>query len=89
MQIEQIIVENVKCGGCANSIQSAILKMTGVSKIEVIFEEPTRVVIHHNGQTDRATFIDKLTGLGYPEKGNSTLTTKAKSFVSCAIGRLK
>ncbi|MFK7984006.1 MAG: heavy-metal-associated domain-containing protein [Saprospiraceae bacterium] len=89
MQIEQIIVENVKCSGCANSIQSAINKMVGVSKSEVKFEEATTVVIEHEGKIDRATFIEKLTSLGYPETGNSTLMIKAKSFVSCAVGRLK
>ena len=89
MKVEQIIVENVKCGGCANSIQSALKKMTGVSKAEVKFEEATTVVIEHDGENDRTEFIEKLTGLGYPEIGNSTLIIKAKSFVSCAVGRLK
>lgn len=89
MQVEQIIVENVKCGGCANSIQSAINKIAGVSEVEVKLEETTTVVIGHDGKTDRATFVEKLTSLGYPETGNSTLMIKAKSFVSCAVGRLK
>ena len=35
------------------------------------------------------TAIEKLSKWGYPEMGTSNLVQKAKSYVSCAIGRLE
>jgi copper chaperone len=32
--------------------------------------------------------VTKLAFLGYPEKGNNSLFSKAKSFISCVMGRV-
>ena len=34
-----ITVQNIKCGGCANSIQKKLSNITGVSNIEIDIEE--------------------------------------------------
>ncbi|MEJ8589689.1 heavy-metal-associated domain-containing protein [Riemerella anatipestifer] len=80
-----IEVENIKCGGCMNSIKKAILKMENVETITIDKDTETVTV---TGTIDRTSLVDKLSSLGYPEKGNNTILKKAKSFVSCAVGRM-
>lgn len=82
---QQIIVENIKCGGCINSIQTALLKLNNVEKVAIDKETETVSLF---GDFSRDEVIDKLNELGYPEKGNNTLLRKAKSYVNCAIGRM-
>ena len=81
----QIIVENIKCGGCMNSIQTALSKLENVEKVTIDKETETITII---GTIEKALVIKKLNELGYPEKGNNTLVRKAKSYVNCAIGRM-
>lgn len=45
-------------------------------------------MIHIEAETDRGPLVEKLASLGYPELGNNNLLHQAKSFVSCAIGRM-
>jgi len=87
MNKETIIIDNLKCGGCANTITKAIKKLGGVTNVE-INHETSEINIEKNETTSREEIIEKLTSLGYPEAGNSNLIHKAKSYVSCAIGRL-
>ncbi|MCV6637678.1 heavy metal-associated domain-containing protein [Candidatus Albibeggiatoa sp. nov. NOAA] len=86
---EQIQVENIKCGGCANSIQKGLLKIEGVDAVEVDIEQGA---VSIDGSADRDTLIQSLLSMGYPEKGSveglSSLKAKATSFVSCAVGRI-
>ena len=83
-----IAVENIKCGGCANSITKALMAIPGVSYATVDIENGD---VHIEGdETLRPTLAKRLLGLGYPERGAvsgvRSATAKAKSFVSCAIG---
>lgn len=82
---QQFEVENIKCGGCVNSIKTALLKLEGVETIEVDKDIDT---IELTGTIERDLIIKKLNDLGYPEKGQNTIVKKAKSYVSCAIGRM-
>jgi copper chaperone len=81
-----IQVENIKCGGCMNSIKKALSGLVGVEKVEVEKETETITVVGTNDI--RNNLVEKLSQLGYPEKGNNNLLHKAKSFVSCAVGRM-
>jgi cation transport ATPase len=81
-----IEVENIKCAGCISSIRNAILKHENVEEV-VIDKEHEEVIITTN-EGVREEFVELLTSLGYPEKGNNTLFRKAKSYVSCAVGRM-
>lgn len=87
MQKAIINIENLKCGGCANSIVNSISKIPHVNNVEVDLENNS-VIIDHEDTVEREVFISALTKLGYPEPGESTLIHKAKSYVSCAIGRM-
>jgi copper chaperone CopZ len=82
---QQFEVENIKCGGCMNSIKNALLNLEGVTGVEINKEIDTVLV---NGNFNREAIVEKLNDLGYPEKGNNTLIRKAKSYVNCAIGRM-
>jgi len=81
----QIAVENIKCGGCINSIQKALLLIDKVEKVTINQESGIVIV---SGEADRSAIVARLTQLGYPETGLNTVLCKAKSYVSCAIGRI-
>jgi len=81
----EIQVENIKCGGCINSIQTALLKIKGVEKVSIDKESETVSV---DGSMERTSLVEELSRMGYPEKGNNNLLKKAKSFVSCAVGKM-
>lgn len=87
MMTQEITVENIKCGGCMNSIKTALLKIANVQEV-LIDKETERISIHSSAPLDRNEIVNQLAKMGYPEKGNNNLFLKAKSFVSCAIGNL-
>jgi len=83
-------VVNIKCGGCARSIERALRADPRVTLVEVDIDAG-RVSLEAAGEAideARATLLR----LGYPEVGSAegieALKAKAKSFVSCAVGRL-
>lgn len=82
-----IKVENIKCGGCMNSIKTALLKIANVQEVSIDKETET-VYINSSLPIEREEITNQLTKMGYPEKGSNNLLHKAKSFVSCAIGNL-
>ena len=79
---------NLKCGGCASSIKKGLLTIKDTSEVSVDLEN----AIVSIDVADDATLNlvkEKLSGMGYPEVGDAnTLIHKAKSFVSCASGRM-
>jgi len=86
-------VENIRCGGCENTIQRKLKEINGVDAIEVNTEEKIVAVTTNANAEDniRELISEKLTSLGYPEagqQGSNTLKTKATSVVSCAIGKV-
>jgi len=86
----QINVENIKCGGCASTIRSKLEAMAGVDKIEVDIGDG--IVSIEGNEDSREAVTAKLLKLGYPESGTAegiaAAKAKAKSFVSCAVGRI-
>jgi copper chaperone len=85
-----VIVENIKCGGCANSIRKALAEVEGVASVAVDVERG-EVRVEGDGAA-RPGVAKRLLELGYPERGTASgigsAAAKAKSFVSCAIGRV-
>ena len=86
MKTQEIFVENIKCAGCMTSIQHALLKIKGIEKVEIDKEAEKISLVGHNYQLSEV--LDSLNGMGYPQKGENTLFKQAKSFVSCAIGKM-
>ncbi|MCB0706277.1 MAG: heavy-metal-associated domain-containing protein [Saprospiraceae bacterium] len=87
MKFEKIIVDNLKCAGCANTISKNIRPISGVTDI-VIELEKSELIIECDDQVDRESLIHKLSTIGYPEQGTSNFRQKATSYVSCMIGKL-
>ncbi|WP_034044188.1 heavy-metal-associated domain-containing protein [Wocania ichthyoenteri] len=81
-------IQNLKCGGCANTIITKLDELNHLSKISV---DNTNDSVSFNYLTEEDFTEAKtlLAKLGYPIVGEkNALTTKAKSFVSCAVGRI-
>ena len=84
-------VKNVKCGGCAGTLKKALLEEYG--EVEVNLEvEPRQISLEIEEEQIEALKL-KLRSLGYPLTTDELSTfqevgTTAKSFVSCAIGKM-
>lgn len=87
MRTESIIVDNLHCGGCASNIQKKLSEISGVEKVDVDLQSVT-VSILLNADVQRAVFLEKLAGMGYPEQGTGNTIQKMKSYVSCAVGKM-
>ena len=85
-----IEVENIRCGGCANTIGKQLKKIDGVGEVNVDIENG-RVAVEA-GEDSHAHLVAALLAIGYPEKGSAeglkAAKAKARSFVSCAIGKV-
>lgn len=90
MATMHIDVENIKCGGCERSIVRGLTGIAGVSAVAIDREHQRVSVDAPEGL--RAQVVDKLASMGYPEAGSvqglSAGVATAKSFMSCAIGRM-
>jgi copper chaperone CopZ len=89
MKSYSFYVENLKCGGCANTIKKTLSKFSSVQSVDVNAEQ-SRIDLELDYTEDQISLIkQKLATIGYPEKGDdNTIFTEAKSYVSCAIGRI-
>ena len=81
------IVDNIRCGGCANTITKKIKEKFSVDSVDVNTEEG---IVSFDISEDKNDDVYKmLLGLGYPKSGDDNgILTKAKSFTSCAIGKV-
>lgn len=83
-----ILVQNLKCGGCANTITKAVQSIDGVTEV-VVNKDTSEVSFNSNSEDLIDKVKTKLAHLGYPESdAQNTLVHKAVSFISCATGRL-
>lgn len=86
----EISVENIKCGGCASTITTRIGELDGVDACTVDVE--SGIVSIEGDESKRDIVAENLLKLGYPESGTAegikAAKAKAKSFVSCAVGRM-
>jgi|TARA_B110000967_G_C18747066_1_gene490783 copper chaperone len=83
-----IEIENLKCGGCASTIKKRLSEIDGLNSVDVNLDSSE--VILDTDNTELLILVkNKLSKLGYPEVGaNNSVLKQAKSFVSCAIGRM-
>jgi copper chaperone len=79
-------VENIKCGGCAQSIKTGLLKVEGVSDVQVDIHDGAVEVSGDN--LNEEVIVKKLHSMGYPLPGQGGTLTTATSYVSCMIGRI-
>lgn len=88
----ELEVENIKCGGCANSIQNQLNSLNGVSDTQVDIDSgKVRCLIESEALVEQVK--QSLLKQGYPEAGTieglGAVGAKAKSYVSCAIGKMQ
>ena len=89
--IQTLEVQNVKCGGCAGTLTKALEKEFG--EITVDLEVEPRKITLDIQESQMESLKLQLRKLGYPLSSDTlstfqTATTTAKSFVSCAIGKI-
>ena len=80
-----IHVVNIKCGGCEKKITES-LENIGVANVKI--DVVNQTVSFDGDDVNAAT--KKLAKMGYPEANSPAakkLSKKAKSYVSCAVGR--
>ena len=83
-----IHIQNLKCGGCANTITKGISSIETINNVAVNVEDGS-VTFDYVSKEKLIEVKEKLKSLGYPEDGEAnSLMEKAKSYVSCAIGKM-
>lgn len=81
-------IQNLKCHGCSNTITTKLSHLEGISDV-IVNNDTESVSFTYENETCLIDAKTLLNTLGYPVVGEkNALTTKAKSFVSCAIGRI-
>lgn len=91
MMQQSFEVLNVKCGGCANTLKKSLLEEFG--EVEVDLDVEPRIITLEVEEEKIPKLRQELKSLGYPMSdenlsGFDTFTTSAKSYVSCAIGKM-
>lgn len=81
-------IQNLKCGGCAHTIISKLNNLEGIQNVSV--DTNSNTVSFENELASEVESATKLLSkLGYPVSGDvNSIGKKAKSFVSCAVGRM-
>lgn len=83
-----LYIQNLKCGGCANTIVKNVSSIDAVTEVSVNVEE-NALSFNYPTEEKLIEVKEKLKTLGYPENGEAnSLGAKAKSYVSCAIGKM-
>ena len=86
----EIKVENIKCGGCAGTINKRLNALNSIDDCHV--DVDNGIVSIFGDESTRIEVTQLLLTLGYPETGTAeglkAAKAKAKSFVSCAIGKM-
>ncbi|MCI0500543.1 MAG: heavy metal transporter [Epsilonproteobacteria bacterium] len=90
-QKQTFAVLNVKCSGCANTLKKSLLEEFG--EVEINLDIMPREITLNIDATQIESLKSKLKTLGYPfvtDELNTIekITTTAKSFISCAIGKI-
>lgn len=81
-------IQNLKCGGCAHTIISKLNDLEGIQNVSVDTELNT-VSFESELASEVESVTKLLSNLGYPVSGDAnSIGKKAKSFVSCAVGRM-
>jgi copper chaperone CopZ len=89
--IQTFQVQNVKCSGCAHTLKEKLSPIFG--EVEVDLEKEPREITLDIDDSQRDLFSKTLKDMGYPLVGEKlgfveSSSAKAKSFVSCAIGKI-
>jgi copper chaperone len=88
MKTENILIANLSCEGCVNTITKKLTAITGVERVEVDLNT-NNVSVNHNEMVNREQLTQMLLSIGYPEATEKNgLLTQLKSVTSCLTGKL-
>jgi copper chaperone len=88
MKTDKILVANLKCSGCVNTITKKVSEIAGVHKV-IVDPEQDAVTVEYDETTPRTEITKTLHSLGYPEATEENgLLLQLKSYASCMIGRI-
>ena len=83
-----IIVQNLKCNGCAHAITTKLLELDFISDLHIDVDH-SKVSFNYTSDIDAIKVKDELKKMGYPSIDiSNSLASKAMSFVSCATGKI-
>jgi len=83
-----IVIQNLKCGGCAQTIISKLAELESISDVTVDVEKSS-VSFTFIKDNALVAAVKKLRALGYPSiDDKNSMAAKAISFVSCATGKM-
>jgi len=88
MKITSIEIENLKCNGCGSTIKKGLEKFQIIDQVNIDLDKSTVDIKFEGDQSHIKEFKMKLASMGYPEKGQNNTISVAKSYVSCAIGKV-
>ena len=81
-------IQNLKCNGCASTIKNKLSELDNINEVSVDVEKDA-VTFKYDKEDTFETAKKELHKLGYPLVGEENkLQSKAKSYVSCAVGRM-
>ena len=88
--LQTVNVDNMKCGGCANTITKSLENIAGIRDVHVDIDKG---LVSFDGDSSLYTdAVQRLDQLGYPVQGTASglhgAVEAVKSYVSCAIGRV-
>ncbi len=87
-----IFVENIRCGGCVATITDKLKQNHQLSQINIDIKTGS-VSIDDVDEETKLAVIETLKKMGYPLlnsiRGWDRKKVRAKSFISCAVGKLK
>ena len=83
-----IIVQNLKCGGCANTINKKVSAIEGISKV-IVDKDLSKVTFEYGSEKTIEIVKSTLKTIGYPSiDEDNSISTKMKSMISCATGKI-
>jgi len=81
-------VQNLKCGGCVKTISNKLSEIKEIKNV-IVDKESSSVSFDHQSADDASLIKDALKRMGYPTIDDENgFVDRAKSFVSCASGKL-
>jgi copper chaperone CopZ len=84
-----LYIQNLKCGGCVSSIINRISALEHIKNVTIKLQFDT-ITFEYDNNADFEEVKHILSNIGYPPFGEkNSFGKKAKSYVSCAIGRIK
>ena len=88
MERVTLTIQNLKCGGCANTVSTNLNRIEGVFDVAVDPDHGT-VDLQVRSKDLIQTITNELRRLGYPlVDEDNPFFTRVKSYTSCAIGRM-